>query len=143
MEARHPSFYRRVSSKDKTGDFTILRDLDQPFIFNLNQVNRRFRLEFRDTSGPESWQTQDPDLVILCYDISQRLSLINMKRFVCIFEFFSSFLPFFISLSYRFDSSPFPCSISSQPPPQKTRLLASVAYSPMKNKVDQRREKGL
>ncbi|PKS09749.1 hypothetical protein jhhlp_004370 [Lomentospora prolificans] len=75
------TFISRVSSKDKSGDFTIFRDMDQPFVFELNQGPRRFRLEFRDSSGPENWQTQDPDMVILCYDVSQRLSLINMKRF--------------------------------------------------------------
>ncbi|KAK3488391.1 P-loop containing nucleoside triphosphate hydrolase protein [Neurospora crassa] len=59
---------------------TLLRDLDQPFIFDIRARRGDYRLEFYDTSSPESWRLLRPDLVILCYDISQRLSLINLQR---------------------------------------------------------------
>lgn len=39
-------------------------------------------MEFYDTNSPENWRLLEPDLVIICYDISQRLSLINMQRLV-------------------------------------------------------------
>lgn len=59
---------------------TLLRDLDQPFIFDIRTRRGEYRFEFYDTSSPESWRLLRPDLVILCYDISQRLSLINLQR---------------------------------------------------------------
>jgi hypothetical protein len=61
---------------------TLLRDLDQPFVFELRGRVATYRLEFSDTSSPENWQLLRPDIVIICYDISQRLSLINMQRIV-------------------------------------------------------------
>ncbi|KAK3397292.1 P-loop containing nucleoside triphosphate hydrolase protein [Sordaria brevicollis] len=59
---------------------TLLRDLDQPFIFDIRTRRGEYRFEFYDTSSPESWRLLRPDLIILCYDISQRLSLINLQR---------------------------------------------------------------
>ncbi|TPX07895.1 uncharacterized protein E0L32_010470 [Thyridium curvatum] len=59
---------------------TLLRDLDQPFVFELRSRKAEYRLEFHDNDGPENWRLLQPDLVLLCYDISQRLSLINMQR---------------------------------------------------------------
>lgn len=61
--------------------------MDQPFIFEIKAGSKRYRLEFSDTSSPENWRTLDPTAVVVCYDISQRLSLINMQRYV-------SFAPF-------------------------------------------------
>lgn len=63
-------------------DIPILRDIDQPFIFEARKKSGGYRLEFYDTSCPESWRLLEPDLVIICFDISQRLSLINMQRVV-------------------------------------------------------------
>ncbi|KAI1826930.1 P-loop containing nucleoside triphosphate hydrolase protein [Xylaria intraflava] len=61
----------------------LLRDADQPFIFELRNRKRSYRLEFYDTDCPENWRLlAEPDLVLLCYDISQRLSLINMERWI-------------------------------------------------------------
>ncbi|KAK1761384.1 GTP-binding protein RHO4 [Echria macrotheca] len=59
---------------------TLLRDLDQPFVFEIRSRIGKYRFEFYDTSSPESWRLLQPDLVIICYDISQRLSLINLQR---------------------------------------------------------------
>ncbi|KAI0162717.1 P-loop containing nucleoside triphosphate hydrolase protein [Pestalotiopsis sp. NC0098] len=58
----------------------LLRDMDQPFIFEARNKRGGYRLEFYDTSSPENWRLLEPDMVIICYDISQRLSLINMQR---------------------------------------------------------------
>lgn len=60
----------------------LLRDIDQPFIFEIKLSGAEYRLEFYDTSSPENWRTLDPDIVTICYDISQRMSMINMKRYV-------------------------------------------------------------
>ncbi|KAH6640818.1 P-loop containing nucleoside triphosphate hydrolase protein [Chaetomium tenue] len=59
---------------------TLLRDIDQPFIFEIRSRKGQYRFEFYDTSSPENWRLLRPDLVIICYDITQRLSLINLQR---------------------------------------------------------------
>ncbi|KAL2180110.1 P-loop containing nucleoside triphosphate hydrolase protein [Thermothelomyces heterothallicus CBS 202.75] len=60
----------------------LLRDGDQPFVFDIRTRKGQYRFEFYDTSSPENWRLLRPDLVIICYDISQRLSLINLQRVV-------------------------------------------------------------
>lgn len=74
--------YSRLSAGEGTSPIPILRDIDQPFVFNINLGEKKFRLEFSDTSSPDNWRLLDPDVIVICYDISQRLSLINMKRYV-------------------------------------------------------------
>ncbi|KAI2632104.1 P-loop containing nucleoside triphosphate hydrolase protein [Hypoxylon sp. NC1633] len=78
------TFLSRISRGSKSleghAPITLLRDIDQPFIFELQNRKRRYRLEFYDTSSPEDWRLLEPDLILICYDISQRLSLINMQR---------------------------------------------------------------
>ncbi|RYO86271.1 hypothetical protein DL766_003330 [Monosporascus sp. MC13-8B] len=78
------TFLSRISggsgSLDGSTPITLLRDIDQPFIFELRNRRYKYRLEFHDTSGPENWQLLRPDLVLICYDISQRGSLVNMQR---------------------------------------------------------------
>jgi Ras homolog gene family, member A len=60
----------------------MLRDMDQPFIFGIQTGAKKFQFEFFDTSCPDNWRTLDPDAIVICYDVSQRLSLINMQRYV-------------------------------------------------------------
>jgi hypothetical protein len=74
------SSHRRVSAGAGTGPIALLRDIDQPYIFEIKMGGKAFRLEFYDNNSPENWRLLRPDLVVLCYDISQRLSLINMQR---------------------------------------------------------------
>lgn len=62
----------------------MLRDIDQPYIFGIKTGNTRFSFEFYDTSCPDNWRTLDPDAVVICFDITQRLSLINMQRYVSV-----------------------------------------------------------
>ncbi|KPM39308.1 hypothetical protein AK830_g7246 [Neonectria ditissima] len=59
----------------------MLRDIDQPFIFEIKVGVKQLRFEFFDTSSPDNWRLLEPDAVVYCYDISQRLSLINMQRY--------------------------------------------------------------
>lgn len=76
------TFLSRLSAGENVNPIPLLRDIDQPFIFNVNLSARKYQLEFQDTSSPENWRLLDPDVVVICYDISQRLSLLNMKRYV-------------------------------------------------------------
>lgn len=73
---------RRLSAGEHTNPIPLLRDIDQPFIFEIKLSGKEYRLEFYDTSSPENWRLLNPDVITICYDISQRLSLINMKRYV-------------------------------------------------------------
>ncbi|GAP88611.1 putative rho-like small [Rosellinia necatrix] len=69
-----------LDSLDGQVPVTLLKDTDQPFVFELRNRRQAYRLEFYDTAYPEGWRQLEPDLILLCYDISQRLSLINMER---------------------------------------------------------------
>ncbi|OAA53992.1 Small GTPase superfamily [Cordyceps fumosorosea ARSEF 2679] len=75
------TFLSRLSASETVNPIQLRRDIDQPFIFNINLGTARYRFEFRDTSSPENWRLLDPDVIVICYDISQRLSLLNMKRY--------------------------------------------------------------
>lgn len=57
--------------------------MDQPFVFEIRSKVGKYRFEFHDTSSPETWRLLEPNLVVICFDISQRLSLINLTRVVC------------------------------------------------------------
>jgi GTPase SAR1 family protein len=56
-------------------DLPQLRDLDQPFIFDISVYNRPFRFQFYDTSSPTNYTLLRPDFLILCYDVSKRSTL--------------------------------------------------------------------
>lgn len=71
---------RRLTAGEGTGPVTLLRNIDQPYIFEVKMGVKPYRLEFYDNDSPESWRLLDPDMVVLCFDISQRLSLINIQR---------------------------------------------------------------
>ncbi|KAK0705301.1 P-loop containing nucleoside triphosphate hydrolase protein [Lasiosphaeris hirsuta] len=73
-----------------TRPITLLRDIDQPFVFEIRSRKGQYRFEFYDTSSPETWKLLRPNLVVVCFDISQRLSLINLQR-VWIKEFRTTF----------------------------------------------------
>lgn len=79
--------YRRRISKGNLGHsskepITLLRDGDQPFEFDIRFFDRPYRFAFSDTASPEEWKLLNPHVVVLCYDISSRLSLINVQRLV-------------------------------------------------------------
>ena len=58
----------------------LLRDLDQPFIFNVRMYNKSYRFEFYDTAAPENYTLLNPDFVIICYAIDDRRSLTNAQQ---------------------------------------------------------------
>ncbi|KAF2095764.1 P-loop containing nucleoside triphosphate hydrolase protein [Rhizodiscina lignyota] len=57
-----------------------LRDLDQPFTFDIRLYNRPYRFLFYDTASPQNYTTLQPDFLILCYDISRRETLQSLKK---------------------------------------------------------------
>ncbi|KAL8397411.1 hypothetical protein RB594_004220 [Gaeumannomyces avenae] len=80
------TFLSRISQgKDRLrgrADIALLRDSDQPFLFELRSRKGLYKIELHDTSAPHDWHILRPDVVVICYDISQRLSLINMQRWI-------------------------------------------------------------
>lgn len=66
--------------RDAKGPLPVLHDMDQPFIFNISMYNRPYRFEFYDTASPENYTLLRPDFIILCYDVTDRRSLINIQH---------------------------------------------------------------
>lgn len=94
---------------------TLLSDNNQPFIFEISAARQPFRFQFYDTSCPEDWTNITPNLIVLCYDISSRLSLINAQRLVTfpfIFHPSLTMVTFHVFLSYtrKYTNSPSPDS---------------------------------
>jgi Ras family protein A len=56
-----------------------LEDIDQPFVHDVQLYRRPYRFEFYDTASPESYALLQPSVVVLCFDINDRLSLFNAK----------------------------------------------------------------
>lgn len=52
-----------------------LRDMDQPFAFNVTLYGRPYAINFYDTSSPTNYTLLQPSFIILCYDISRRSTL--------------------------------------------------------------------
>ncbi|EMD00403.1 hypothetical protein BAUCODRAFT_152905 [Baudoinia panamericana UAMH 10762] len=57
----------------------VLRDLDQPFPFNIRMYNRPYQFEFYDTASPTSYTLLRPAVIVLCYSISDPESLRSLK----------------------------------------------------------------
>ena len=57
-----------------------LRDLDQPFPFNITLYNRPYRFEFSDTASPTNYTLLRPDLIVLCYSIADPASLRSVQE---------------------------------------------------------------
>lgn len=55
-----------------------LHDLEQPFVFDIKLYNRPYRFEFYDTASPTNYTLLQPQVIILCYDISDRASLTSL-----------------------------------------------------------------
>ncbi|KAI2900665.1 hypothetical protein CBS63078_6952 [Aspergillus niger] len=60
---------------------TLLRDSDQPFIYEIRFSKRSFTLEVYDTASPnQHWSTLQPDVILLAFDISNRDTLNNLRN---------------------------------------------------------------
>lgn len=62
-----------------TQPLPTLRDLDQPYPFNITLSRQPLRLEFYDTASPTNWTLLDPKIVILCYSIASPDSLQRLQ----------------------------------------------------------------
>ena len=60
-----------------------LRDLDQPFAFNMRLYNRPYRFEFYDTASPTNYTLLKPSVIILCYNIGDPDSLLRLEEKSC------------------------------------------------------------
>jgi Ras homolog gene family, member A len=111
---------RRISkgstSHSSKEPISLLRDNDQPFIFDISFFNRPYRFQFYDTASPENWTLLQPDVIVLCYDLSSRLSLINIQRVVC---------SLFLTLQFPYGADP------SQWRKETTRIFTSVKELPV------------
>ncbi|RDW86886.1 putative Rho-like small GTPase [Aspergillus mulundensis] len=59
-----------------TEPIDLLRDSDQPFVYEINFSKKSFTLEIYDTASPnQHWTTLRPDVVLLAFDISNRATL--------------------------------------------------------------------
>ncbi|BCR84719.1 putative Rho-like small GTPase [Aspergillus chevalieri] len=59
----------------------ILRDTDQPFLYDIRFSRKSFTLEFFDTASPnQHWTMVRPDVVVLAFDISDRRSLEGLRE---------------------------------------------------------------
>ncbi|KAH0382890.1 Rho protein, partial [Aureobasidium melanogenum] len=68
-----------LGPKNATSPLPALRDLDQPFTFELRGRKRPYTLEFYDTSSPTSYTLLRPNLILLCFSIPSRDSLNSLK----------------------------------------------------------------
>jgi len=82
-EVGKSTFLSRLSRGNKDHDtkgLPILRDLDQPYIYDISLFNRPYRFEFYDTASPENYTLLRPDFLILCYDITNRETLESVQE---------------------------------------------------------------
>lgn len=62
------------------GDTELLRDSNQPFIYDIRFSKKKFTLELYDTSNPnQHWSTLQPNVVVLAFDISNRETLAGLS----------------------------------------------------------------
>ena len=58
----------------------VLRDMDQPFTFEIRMYNRPYRFEFFDNASPTNYTLLLPDMVVLCYDVTSHASLRDVQE---------------------------------------------------------------
>ncbi|KAJ5105972.1 hypothetical protein NUU61_003319 [Penicillium alfredii] len=77
---RQPAAAERGSAAASNNNTVLLRDSDQPFIYDIRFSKKSFTLELYDTSSPnQHWSTLRPDVVVLAFDISNRETLARLK----------------------------------------------------------------
>jgi len=57
-----------------------LKDLEQPYAFDIRFTRKTFRLEFYDTSSPTSYTLLKPDVIVLCFSIADRETLTSLQN---------------------------------------------------------------
>lgn len=82
MNRRLKSGKRPTEFQPGTGDSPpeLLRDSDQPFIYDIRFSKKKFTLELYDTASPnQHWTSLRPDVVVIAFDISNRRTLDGLK----------------------------------------------------------------
>ncbi|KAE8380983.1 P-loop containing nucleoside triphosphate hydrolase protein [Aspergillus bertholletiae] len=70
----------KPSGNDLHDQPELLRDSDQPFVYDIRFSKKSFSLEVYDTACPnQHWSTLKPDVVLLAFDISRRDTLSNLR----------------------------------------------------------------
>lgn len=59
----------------------VLRDLDQPYTFNVRLHRHAYQLQFYDTASPTNFTLLRPSIIILCYSIAEPESLTNIQGY--------------------------------------------------------------
>nr|POE99421.1 rho-related gtp-binding protein rhoa-a [Quercus suber] len=67
------------NNHDPSAPLPKLRDLDQPFPFDIRMYNRSYRFEFYDTASSENYTLLKPAVLIMCYSIADPESLSNLR----------------------------------------------------------------
>lgn len=57
----------------------VLRDLDQPFPFDIRFSRMQLRMELYDTASPENYTLLRPAVIVLCFAINDPNSLRSVK----------------------------------------------------------------
>ncbi|KAL4931122.1 putative Rho-like small GTPase [Aspergillus undulatus] len=71
---------RRGTGVDQPEKLELLRDSDQPFVYDINFSKKSFTLEIYDTANPnQHWTTLRPDVVLLAFDISDRKTVDGLR----------------------------------------------------------------
>lgn len=79
LKSRRPS--PSGPSDNEPNTLELLRDGDQPFIYDIRFSKKTFTLELYDTSNPnQHWTGLRPDVVVLAFDISNRDTLAGLKE---------------------------------------------------------------
>lgn len=68
----------RGAASSSSTRLPILKDLEQPFVFEIKFGQRNFRLEFYDTASPTSYTLLEPHIIVLCFSIPDRQTLTSV-----------------------------------------------------------------
>ncbi|KAJ5211285.1 Small GTPase superfamily Rho type [Penicillium cf. griseofulvum] len=79
LKSRRPSPSGPPNTDPNT--LELLRDGDQPFIYDIRFSKKKFTLKVYDTSNPnQHWTNLRPDVIVLAFDISNRDTLAGLKE---------------------------------------------------------------
>ncbi|KAL4878643.1 P-loop containing nucleoside triphosphate hydrolase protein [Aspergillus karnatakaensis] len=71
---------KSIRAAGGSSSIELLRDSDQPFVYDINFSKKSFTLEIYDTGSPnQHWTSLRPDVVLIAFDISNRASLEGLK----------------------------------------------------------------
>ncbi|KAF7586577.1 hypothetical protein BBP40_008651 [Aspergillus hancockii] len=70
----------RVNGNGTINQIELLRDCNQPFLYDIRFSKKSFALEVYDTACPnQHWSTLQPDVILLAFDISNKDTVASLK----------------------------------------------------------------